>query len=359
MRIGYLIDVNKGAYDQPLPPRDDVQRTLEQMIEEGIVAEKAGFHSLQVPHRHGRTECYYPGPEQLLTILARETEKVAIGTYTYVATLYHPMRAAEQFAIIDNLSKGRLYTTMSRGYHSGYWGQFGIPEEKLLGRHLEAVRIFKEGFKGERFDFDGKHWQVRQGLLTPGPYQEGGWPIWGGGNASPEAIARSAEYGEAMTADPSPHLKEVWHERLAQYKEEAAKRGKKPFVVMMRDGWVADTFEEAAREFGTHFVAEWKFYFNMGIFTGHPDLQSEADITPEKCAKHLIMGTPAQCIEQLEMFHEEYEVDYFTLRFRMPTGPSMEAAHEEIQKFGEEVVQPIHKKYPAPAHPAIPAVCQW
>ena len=49
MRIGYLIDVNKGPYDQPMPPPDDVHRTLEQMIEEGIVAEKSGFHSLQVP----------------------------------------------------------------------------------------------------------------------------------------------------------------------------------------------------------------------------------------------------------------------------------------------------------------------
>lgn len=359
MRIGYLIDVNKGGYDQPLPPPDDVHRTLEQMIEEGIVAEQSGFHSLQVPHRHGRTECYYPGPEQLLTILARETEKVAIGTFTYVATLYHPMRAAEQFAIIDNLSRGRLYTTMSRGYHAGYWGQFGIPQEKLLGRFLEAVKIFKEAFKGERFDFDGKYWQVEQGLLTPGPYQQGGWPIWGGGNASPEAIRRSAEYGEAMTADPSPHLKEVWGERVAAYKEAAEERGKKPFVVMMRDGWVADTFEEAAQEFGTHFVEEWKFYYRMGIFTGHPELQTEDDITAEKCAKHLVMGTPQQCIEQLEMFHEDYGVDYFTLRFRMPTGPSMEKAHEQIQRFGEEVVQPIHKKYPAPKHPAIPAACQW
>jgi len=52
-------------------------------------------------------------------------------------------------------------------------------------------------------------------------------------------------------------------------------------------------------------------------------------------------------------------VDYFTIRFRMPTGPSMAAAHEQIQRFGEEVVQPIHKKYPAPEHPAIPAACWW
>jgi hypothetical protein len=52
-------------------------------------------------------------------------------------------------------------------------------------------------------------------------------------------------------------------------------------------------------------------------------------------------------------------VDYFTIRFRMPTGPSLEKAREQIQKFGEEVVQPVHRKYPAPDHPAIPAACRW
>jgi alkanesulfonate monooxygenase SsuD/methylene tetrahydromethanopterin reductase-like flavin-dependent oxidoreductase (luciferase family) len=71
------------------------------------------------------------------------------------------------------------------------------------------------------------------------------------------------------------------------------------------------------------------------------------------------MGTPQQCIEQFERFHEEYGVDYFNIRFRFPTGPSIEETKEQIQRFGEEVVQPIHKKYPAPKHPAIPVACQW
>src|SRR4051795_12871833 len=110
MRIGYLIDLHKGGYDQPMPSREDAYATMDAMIEEGILAEKAGFHSVQVPHRHGRTECYFPGPNQILTVLARETDKIAIGTFTHLNTLYHPMKAAEQYAVIDNLSKGRLYT---------------------------------------------------------------------------------------------------------------------------------------------------------------------------------------------------------------------------------------------------------
>lgn len=178
MRIGYLIDPNKGALNQPLPTPRDAAATMEAMLEEGVIAEKAGFHSLQFPDRHGRTECYWPGPIPALTVLARETEKVALGPFTFVCTLYHPMHAAEQFAVIDNLSHGRLYTTLSRGYHSGYWQQFGIPEEKLVGRQLEFVEILQEAFKGERFSYDGKHYKVENGLLAPGPYQEGGWPIW-------------------------------------------------------------------------------------------------------------------------------------------------------------------------------------
>ena len=220
---------------------------------------------------------------------------------------------------------------MSRGYHAGYWDQFGVPHEKMLGRFLESVKIWKEAFKGERFDFDGKHWQVEQGLLTPGPYQEGGWPIWGGGNASPEAIRRSATYGEAMTADPCPKMPDVWNERVGAYKAAAEELGKKPFIVMMRDGWVADTFEKAAEQFGTHFVEEWMFYYRLGIFTGHPELQTEADITPENAPSTWSWARRSSASSSSRCSTRSYGVDYFTMRFRFPTGPSMEAAHEQIR----------------------------
>lgn len=358
MRIGYLIDLHKGGYDQPMPTAADAHKVMEDMIEEGVIAERAGFHSVQIPHRHGRTECYFPGPEQILTILARETERVAIGTYTYIGTLYHPMKALEQFSVIDNLSQGRLYTTMSRGFHPGYWQQFGVPQEKLLGRFKESISIFQEAFKGERFDFDGKHYQVEQGLLAPQPYQPGGWPIWGGGNANEKAIRRSADYGECWTCDPFPLMKEVWDQQSGLYRERAKELGKEPFVVLMRDGWVADTFEQAANEFGTHFVEEMRFYYRQGIFTHHPDFQSEQDITSERAAPHLIMGSKDDCIEQIRRYEQEFGVDYITIRFRMPSGPSMEMAKEQIQRFGEEVLPHIHGDQP-PDHPAIPFACRW
>jgi alkanesulfonate monooxygenase SsuD/methylene tetrahydromethanopterin reductase-like flavin-dependent oxidoreductase (luciferase family) len=359
MRIGYLIDTNKGAYDQALPDREDAAATLEAMIEEGILAEQAGFHSLQVPDRHGRTESYFGGPLNLLTILAHETDKVALGAYCLVNTLYHPMHVAEQCAIIDNISRGRLYMTWGRGFHQGYWDQFGIPGEKMLGRFLDSVRVIEKALesKGERFDWDSEFHQVRNGMLSPNCYQQPRFPFWGGGQL-PKAIERCGVYAESYTCDDFPILPAVWEEQAGAYRRKAEEHGKEPFIVLMRNGWVADSFEKAASQFGTHYVSEMRFYSEQGILT-HPEFDSPEKITADSAREHIIVGNPEQCRERLERYAEELGVDYFTIRFRMVTGPSFEETRDQILRFGEEVVQPLHAKYPAPDHPAIPEACRW
>jgi alkanesulfonate monooxygenase SsuD/methylene tetrahydromethanopterin reductase-like flavin-dependent oxidoreductase (luciferase family) len=342
MRVGYLVDTH-GA-------------DLDAMIEEGLAAERAGFHSVVVPDRHGGPTAF-PGPEQLLTLLARETARVALGTFTFVGTLVHPMKAAEQFSVIDNLSRGRLFTTVSRGFVPEFWGQFGIPEDRMLGRFLETLKIWRAAFAGESFDFAGRHWQVRGGRLAPPPFQAGGWPIWGGGNANPEAAARSATYGECWTADPFPLTDADWAARAGAYRERARALGKRPYIVQLQDGWVADSYEAAARTFGPHFARIARFYFRRGQLR-HPDFQSEADLTPEKLGRHLVMGTPAQCRERLEWLHAERGVDYVILCSRLSTGPDFAPVREQLQRMGEEVVAPLHAAHPPPDHPAIPLTCR-
>jgi alkanesulfonate monooxygenase SsuD/methylene tetrahydromethanopterin reductase-like flavin-dependent oxidoreductase (luciferase family) len=348
VRVGYLIDTNVLGGG-----------SLEDIVEEGLLAERAGFHSVQVPDRHGRPECAWPGPEQLLTILARETSKVMLGSFTFVGTLVHPMKAAEQFAVIDRLSGGRLVTTVSRGFLPAFWEQFGVPQERLLGRFQETLRIWRAALAGEKVDVAGEFWGATRGRLAPSPFQEGGWPIWGGGNASEAAIRRSADYGAAWTCDPMPMTREAWDEAAGAYRSRAAELGKEPFVVLMRDGWVADTFDDAAAVFGEHFVRIARFYRRTGNLKRHPGMAADADITVSSVAPHLVMGDAGTCIERLVELHESFGVDYVVFCCRLTTGPSMEATREQILRFGEEVVAPIHARYPAPGHPAIPAACRW
>ena len=360
MRIGYLIDLHKGGYDQPMPTPQDAHETMEQMIEEGIIAEKAGFHSIQIPDRHGRTECYFPGPEQILTILARETDRIAIGTFTLVHTLMHPMKTAEEFAVIDNLSKGRLYMHACRGAITpGTGSSSGSRRSTCSGASRRRSRSGSSPSRVSASTSTASTGRSSRGCsrraLPAGRLADLGWRQRRAGR-DPALGGLRRLLDDAIR---SRCARRSGRSRPGSTGSARTELGKKPYIVMMRDGWVADSFEHAAAQFGTHFVEEMRFYYRQGIFTHHPDFQRESDITSERAAPHLIMGTPQQCIEQLERYHEEFGVDYFTIRFRMPTGPSMEAAREQIQRFGEEVVQPIHKKYPAPDHPAIPAACRW
>ena len=195
-------------------------------------------------------------------------------------------------------------------------------------------------------------------MISPNSYQQPRFPFWGGGQL-PSAIERCGVYAESYTCDDFPILPEVWAENTGAYRRKAEEHGKKPFIVLMRDGWVADSFDQAAAQFGTHYVEEMRFYCAQGILAQHPQFDSPEKITAESAREHVVIGTPEQCRERLEWYHEELGVDYFTLRFRMVTGPSFEETKEQILRFGEEVVQPLHKKYPAIDHPAIPEACRW
>jgi alkanesulfonate monooxygenase SsuD/methylene tetrahydromethanopterin reductase-like flavin-dependent oxidoreductase (luciferase family) len=338
VRVGYLIDTQ-------VSPLGDPRAAMQAMVSEGVLAERAGFHSVQVPDRHQAGACAFPGCEQLLTLLAYETSRVQLGSFTHVATLTHPMKAAEQFAVIDRLSGGRLTTTVSRGFLSAFWGQFGVPEERLLGRFQETLAVWRLALEGSRFDFDGSHWQVRGGRLAPLP--ERPWPIWGGGNAAPAAIRRSAEYAEAWTSDPMPISRADWDDAVGLYRARALELGKRPFVVRMQDGWVADTREEALRVFGPHYERMVDFY-----------ARSSMGRSFDAAGDHMLAGTPDDCISRLVELHEDWGVDYVVFCCRLSTGPSLEAAREQILRFGEQVVQPIHARYPPPDHPAIPPPCR-
>ena len=234
MRIGYGIDVSVGTRDAPVPAPRDAAAVIDSMLAEAVAAEKAGFHSVRCPDRHGRTDVYLPGPLQLLTIVARETHRIALGAYALPNPLYNPMLLAEQCAVIDTISRGRLFMTWSRGKNS--WEQFGIPTERRLGRFLESLAVLEKSYEGARFSHHGDFYDVSDGLVSPQPYQQPRFPFWGAGMA-PAAIERCARIAEAWGCDDFPIEAANWQETAGAYREAARAQGKQPFVVLMRNGW--------------------------------------------------------------------------------------------------------------------------
>src|SRR5260370_13506234 len=128
----------------------------------------------------------------MASALAARTQRVTIGTYVVLVPFYHPVKLAEDAAVTDVISNGRLRLGFGLGYRPEEFYGFGIPQSERLGRTLETLDILRRAWTGERFDFDGKYFHLRGVRLLPRPVSQPHPEIlWGA--AAPNTAQRAAE----------------------------------------------------------------------------------------------------------------------------------------------------------------------
>jgi alkanesulfonate monooxygenase SsuD/methylene tetrahydromethanopterin reductase-like flavin-dependent oxidoreductase (luciferase family) len=352
--IGYMPDTNFGQYDRPEPDAVTTKQCVDQLIEEALLAEQAGFEGLFIPERHMRTETMFPDPLLLMGILAARTTRARIASYALIPTYgWNPLHLAETTALIDQVSGGRLTLVVAMGVLEASWRMFGMDGQHRVSRFNESVELIKKAWTSPTpFSFHGKHFHYDNVFLTPKPYQRDPHPtLWGGGQV-PAAIRRAGRYASGWCGDPFPIDREAWDRQTDAFREEASKNGvENPKIILMRDGFVAESRAEAERLYGEAFVAEMLYYYDLGILHHHdPSIHSRADVTVEKLRRSLVIGTPADCIEALERYRDEYRADYVVMRFRMPLGPPRDAVLRCIRMFGETVLPHFHAHERPDAH---------
>ncbi|MBP2366562.1 LLM class flavin-dependent oxidoreductase [Pseudonocardia parietis] len=154
-------------------------------------AEEAGFDSFWVSEHHGIPDGYLPSPLVLLAALAGATSRIRLGTGLLIAPLHHPLRIAEDAAVVDRLSGGRLILGLGLGYAEHEYRAFGV-DGAGRGDRLEAlVPMLRRAWTGEPFSAPelGLH-DVR---VTPPP--AGRIPVWLGGYAA-RAVARAGRVAD-------------------------------------------------------------------------------------------------------------------------------------------------------------------
>lgn len=338
MKVGYMPDTHGGPYEQPAPSRDASAAFCDQLLREGIEAERAGFDGLFLPERHHRTETMFPPPIPMMAAYATHTERVDIGTFVLQPPYYNPMHLAEDIAMVDLMSKGRVILGVGIGYHPDYFRLFGYDHRHRVSRFVESLEILRKAWtETTPWSYRGKRFVLDDVLLTPKPFQPGGPPLWIGA-AYDRAIERAGELGDGWGILPFWESLENTVRQAGLYREAASRAGRKPYVVLMRDGWVAPTREEAEAVFGPLWVEEMLFYYKWNLLPPNPAFQSEADFTIDKLRKYMVLGSPQDCIEQIEMWTRAIDADYLIMRFRLPMGPKPDAVLECIQRFGADVI---------------------
>ncbi len=192
MKLGYfsLTDNPPGYGDT----RKDPNRLIEELLTECVYAEEIGLNSAWVPEHHFGLFGVLPSPPAFLSYVAAKTSKIKLAPATVVLPLNHPLRVAEDFALLDLLSQGRAVLSAGRGYDAREYAAFGVDFSDSLEIFFEGLDIVQKAWTQDTFSHDGKFYQFPECTITPHPVQKPHPPIYVACFSEP-TLRRAAQAG--------------------------------------------------------------------------------------------------------------------------------------------------------------------
>lgn len=187
MRIGF------GLVSCQLHPHDPEGRSpaavYQQAVELARLADSAGLDSIWVTEHHFFDDGYLPAPTALLAAMAAVTSRIRLGAGVMLSPMWNPLRLAEDAAVIDLISAGRLIVGLGLGWRKEEYEAFTV-DRKHRGRDLEATIAFlRDAWAADRLAGPAAV------PVHPKPHREGGPPIWLG------AMSRAGTLRAARLAD--------------------------------------------------------------------------------------------------------------------------------------------------------------
>jgi probable F420-dependent oxidoreductase len=204
------------------------------------LAESMGFDSAWVSEHHGASDGYLPSLLPMLAAFAASTERLQLGTGVVLAPFHDPLRLAEDAAVVDQLSEGRLILGLGIGWRSEEFRMFGVPSSERAIRTAETIDVLRRAWTGRRFSFEGHTFSYDRVKVTPPPAREGGIPIYLGGYAD-AAVRRAGRMADGYITDADA-VEEVLPV-LSILDESARRAGRNPrsvHIALIQNAFVAN-----------------------------------------------------------------------------------------------------------------------
>jgi len=198
-------------------------QVLRENLDQAAFAEDLGFDSVWLVEHHFSDYALVGDPSVFAAALAERTGRVRIGTAVFVLPLHHPIRVAENTAVIDNLSGGRLDVGVGRGYQPAEFAGFGVAMEDSQERFEETLRAVELLWSEPEVTFHGRHVHLDGVRLVPRPLQQPP-PVWIAA-VSPRTYVRLGGQGRRILTAPNFTPLELVKENLEAYRAALAVGG--------------------------------------------------------------------------------------------------------------------------------------
>jgi alkanesulfonate monooxygenase SsuD/methylene tetrahydromethanopterin reductase-like flavin-dependent oxidoreductase (luciferase family) len=257
--------------------------------------ESHGALAAVISQHHGTDDGYLPSPVPVAAAIAARTSTLPVNVAALLLPFYEPVKLAEDLAVVDVLSHGRVSWVIGLGYRDEEFEMFGVDPAGRGARAETTIRLLRELWKGEPIDVDGRPVRV-----TPLPFTPGG-PVLMGGGGTPFAAKRAARLGMAMLPDKADDdLIRIYNEEAERCGVEApgvlASPPNTPFTV-----FVADDPDKAWAEVGEYMLSDAVAYGEWnaarGVVAAISQAQTIDELRAEQGAYQIL--TPDEARAQL------------------------------------------------------------
>ena len=204
------------VHDFRCPPGSSysLQDVYAQTLEQVEMLDGLGLDLVWFSEHHFVDDGYLPNFVPVAGAVAARTNHVRISTDIALLPLAHPVRLAEDMAVLDQLSGGRMELGVGMGYAPHEFRAFGIPVSRRLSLMEEGLDILRLAWTGEPFSYTGKRWRFDDVRVTPAPVQPGGPPLWMASSSAASA-RRAARYGtHLLPQGPRGPVLDLWRDEV-------------------------------------------------------------------------------------------------------------------------------------------------
>lgn len=188
-----------------LTPWDFSDLSAISLVRQARLAENLGYDSVWLPENHFGQNAI-PDPITLLAAVAGGTSKIRLGTTSYLLTLRNPLQAAEQVAVLDQLSHGRVILGVGRGYAPDMLKAFHVPPAQKRRIFSWALDIMQDAWSGKPVTLDEN--EENAVLVHPLPFQKPWPPIWVAA-FGPKALAQAGKLGLPYLCSPMESMEKL------------------------------------------------------------------------------------------------------------------------------------------------------
>jgi alkanesulfonate monooxygenase SsuD/methylene tetrahydromethanopterin reductase-like flavin-dependent oxidoreductase (luciferase family) len=306
MKIGILQFF--GWRDRSVP----LASVYESALERFSIMDHTGYDAVWLAEHHFSGFSVCPSVHMLGTMAAARTTRLRIGTAVSLAPFYNPLRLAEEVALLDVLSGGRVNWGAGRGFERSEFAAFGIPGEESAARFHETVEIVLKAWTSDRIQHKGRFFEYEGVEVLPKPVQLPHPPVWMAASSIP-AIEWAAGQGYSILMDPHSSRSDLIRKRR-HYADCLSAAGFSdagrdiPMARLIAVDETADKAREVARR-----VAEWTVASYVGK-AGNVRQETRSyggrDPVDHYLDEVMIHGTAESVADQIRAFSAEIGMNY-------------------------------------------------